>query len=250
MISLAGVTKSFGDNEVLKGIDLEVAPGTIHGYLGPNGAGKSTTMKIVLGILAQDGGTVEIAGVDPQRDPVAARRRVGYVPEVLSIYEHLTPMEFLAVLGEIHAMRRKDVEERVGQFMELLQLAPNVHQRMSSFSRGMKQKVMIAAALLHDPDVILLDEPLSGMDVNAVLIFRDLVRSLADEGKTVVYSSHMIEVVERVCDRASVLIGGEIVHQGSMDEIRAEAGSLEEIFRKEAVGDTFFSLSADIISKL
>lgn len=250
MITLQGVTKSFGDNEVLKGINLEVAPGSVHGYLGPNGAGKTTTIKIMLGILEPDGGRATIAGVDPQVDPVAARSHVGYVPEVLSIYEHLTPFEFLHVVGEIHGMERAMVRERAMDFMNLLQLSSVVHQRMAAFSRGMKQKVMVAAALIHDPQVILLDEPLSGMDVNSILVFRDLIRRLADEGKTVIYSSHMIEVVERVCDHVTVLIGGEITHRGTMEEVHKEAGSLEEIFRREAVGEAFFSLSADIIGRL
>ena len=185
MIELQGVRKSFGDNEVLKGVDLKVEPGSVHGYLGPNGAGKTTTIKIMLGILEPDAGRAIIAGVDPAVDPVGARSQVGYVPEVLSIYEHLTPFEFLHVVGEIHGMKRAKVRDRAMDFMNLLQLSTVVHQRMSAFSRGMKQKVMVAAALIHDPKVIMLDEPLSGMDVNSILVFRDLIRRLAEEGARV-----------------------------------------------------------------
>ena len=250
MIELKAICKSFGDNEVLKSVDLTVSPGSIHGYLGPNGSGKTTTIKIMLGILEPDSGEVAMGGVDPQRDPVGARSQIGYVPEVLSIYEHLTPFEFLHVVGEIHGMERSAVVERGMDFMNLFQLSTVVHQRMSAFSRGMKQKVMVTAALIHNPKIILLDEPLSGMDVNSIRVFRDLMRRLADEGKTVIYSSHMIEVVERVCDHVTVLIGGVITHRGTMEEIRREAGSLEDIFRREAVGEAFFSLSKDIISRL
>ena len=250
MISLSGVHKSYGENVVLKGIDLSVGKGTIHGFLGPNGAGKSTSLKILLGILKVDKGTVEVGGVDPSVDPVGARRQIGFVPEELSLYEHLTPHEFLHVLGEIHGMERERTDKRIGDFLDLFQIGDVRHHLLSAFSRGMKQKVMITAALLHDPAILLLDEPLSGMDVNAVLVFRDLIRSLAEEGKTIVYSSHIIEVVERVCDRVSLLIEGKIVHEGSMEDVRREAGSLEEIFRKEAVGANFFEVSHEIISRL
>ncbi|MBC8514355.1 ABC transporter ATP-binding protein [bacterium] len=249
MITFSGVHKSYGDNDVLKGVDFTVSEGTIHGYLGPNGAGKSTSLKLLLGLLVPDKGRVSIAGLNPATHPVEVRKRIGFVPEELSLYEHLTPYEFLHVLGEIHGMVRDSAEERMNNLLELFGINHVKHHLLSSFSRGMKQKVMISAALLHDPDVLLLDEPLSGMDVNAVLIFRDLIRQLANEGKTIIYSSHIIEVVERVCDRVTLLLEGQIRHEGEMSEIRKATGSLETLFR-ESPGAPIQEISLAIIEKL
>jgi len=250
MIEIKDVSMSYGDNDVLKNISLEVKPKMIHGYLGPNGAGKSTTIKLLLGLLKPNSGEIKINGVNPYEKPIEARRLIGFVPEELTIYEHLTPHEFLHVIGEIHAMSRHEVQKRIDDLLDLFELGHVMHQKMSSFSRGMKQKIMISSSVLHSPEILLLDEPLSGMDVNAVLVFRDLIKDFSNQGKTIVYSSHIVEVVERVCDKVTILIDGEIKHNLDKKEIRKSPGKLEKLFRKEAQEKSYFDLSQEIIERL
>ena len=241
---------SYGDNNVLKDISLKVQPGMIHGYLGPNGAGKSTTIKLLLGLLKPDSGVIKIHGIDPYNNPIEARKLVGFVPEELTIYEHLTPHEFLHVIGEIHEMSRAKAQKRIDDLLDLFQLGHVIHEKMSSFSRGMKQKIMISSSVIHNPEVLLLDEPLSGMDVNAVLVFRDLIQDFSKQGKTIIYSSHIVEVVERVCDKVTILIDGQIKHNLNHEEIKKNPGKLEKLFRKEAQEKSYFDLSQEIIERL
>ncbi len=250
MIEIKNVSMSYGDNNVLKNISLDVKPKMIHGYLGPNGAGKSTTIKLLLGLLKPDSGEIKINGLDPYKNPIEARKLIGFVPEELTIYEHLTPHEFLHVIGEIHDMSRSKVQNKIDNLLDLFQLGHVIHEKMSSFSRGMKQKIMISSSVLHDPEILLLDEPLSGMDVNAVLVFRDLVKDFSKQGKTIVYSSHIVEVVERVCDRVTILIDGEIKHNLDKKDINEKPGHLEKLFRKEAQEKSYFDLSQEIIERL
>ena len=250
MIEIKNIKMSYGDNNVLKDISLKVNPGMIHGYLGPNGAGKSTTIKLLLGLLKPDSGTVKIHGINPYKNPIEARKLVGFVPEELTIYEHLTPHEFLHVIGEIHEMSRDETQKRIDDLLDLFQLGHVIHQKMSSFSRGMKQKIMISSSVIHNPEVLLLDEPLSGMDVNAVLVFRDLIQDFSKQGKTIIYSSHIVEVVERVCDKVTILIDGQIKHNLEREEIEKNPGKLEKLFRKEAQEKSYFDLSQEIIERL
>jgi len=250
MIEIKNIKMSYGDNNVLKDISLKVEPGMIHGYLGPNGAGKSTTIKLLLGLLKPDSGVVKIHGINPYKNPIEARRLVGFVPEELTIYEHLTPHEFLHVIGEIHEMPRLEVQKRIDDLLDLFQLGHVIHEKMSSFSRGMKQKIMISSSVIHNPEVLLLDEPLSGMDVNAVLVFRDLIQDFSKQGKTIIYSSHIVEVVERVCDKVTILIDGQIKHNLEHKEIKKNPGKLEKLFRKEAQEKSYFDLSQEIIERL
>ena len=250
MIEIKNVCMSYGNNNVLKNISLDVKPKMIHGYLGPNGAGKSTTIKLLLGLLKPDSGEIKINGLNPYKNPIEARRLIGFVPEELTIYEHLTPHEFLHVIGEIHNMSRNEVQSKIDDLLDLFQLGHVIHEKMSSFSRGMKQKIMISSSVLHNPEILLLDEPLSGMDVNAVLVFRDLIQDFSKQGKTIIYSSHIVEVVERVCDKVTILIDGEIKHNLDKKEINENPGNLEKLFRKEAQEKSYFDLSQEIIERL
>ena len=201
-------------------------------------------------MLKPDSGTVKIHGINPYKNPIEARKLVGFVPEELTIYEHLTPHEFLHVIGEIHEMSRDETQKRIDDLLDLFQLGHVIHQKMSSFSRGMKQKIMISSSVIHNPEVLLLDEPLSGMDVNAVLVFRDLIQDFSKQGKTIIYSSHIVEVVERVCDKVTILIDGQIKHNLEREEIEKNPGKLEKLFRKEAQEKSYFDLSQEIIERL
>lgn len=231
LIQVADVRKRYGDVEALKGISFSIGPGEICGYLGPNGAGKSTTVKILTGLLRPDAGWARVAGYDPALQPVEAKRRLGYVPETAALFEALTAYEYLTFVGGLHGLSDRDLRFRIGKFLQLFQLGAEASQRMSGYSKGMRQKVAIAAALLHDPPVVLLDEPLNGLDANAAFMVKEILRNLAREGKAVLFCSHVLEVVERLCDRVVILDRGQIVADGPMERIKATAG-LEDFFRR------------------
>lgn len=247
-ISIRQLTKGYADKPVLRGIDLEVQPGQVLGYIGPNGAGKTTTVKILMGMLGDFGGEVRVCGFDVRQDPLEVKRRVGYVPETAALYEALTPMEFLKFVGRVHGLADGDTEQRAREMLGLFELSDELDHRMATFSKGMRQKVLLTAGVLHNPEVLFLDEPLSGLDANSALTVKEIVARLARMGKTIFYCSHVMDVVERVSDRIVILSGGQIVADGSFEQLQAtsSAASLERIFSQltsqggqEAVADRF-----------
>ncbi len=232
-ILIRGLIKSFGKNQVIRGIDLDVAPGQVFGYIGPNGAGKSTTVKILVGMLQGFKGTVEVAGIDVNENPLEVKRRIGYVPENAELYAELTVQEHLLLVGRLQGLSDELVVDRSAAILEQFDLGARSHSRIGSLSKGMRQKVMFTAALLHNPDILFLDEPLSGLDVHSTVLVKELVSALAKSGKTIFYCSHMMDVVERVCDRIAILSNGVIAAEGSFAELTAQSedgGSLERIF--------------------
>jgi ABC-2 type transport system ATP-binding protein len=233
-LELAGVRKAFGPRTVLDGIDLVIERGTILGYIGPNGAGKTTTVKILCGLMPSFEGQVRVLGLDPRKEPLAVKRRIGYVPENAVLYELLTVAEFLLLAGRLHGLADGLVRRRAQVFLEVFELADRLGTRIQALSKGMRQKVLLTSALLHDPELVVLDEPLSGLDVNATILVKELIKALAASGKTVFYCSHVMDVVERVCDRIAILDGGRLVAQGSFEELQAArgGGSLEQIFAR------------------
>jgi ABC-2 type transport system ATP-binding protein len=226
--------RSFGQKEVLKGVSFTVEPGEIFGYLGPNGAGKTTTLRILTGMIRADAGEVKIGGLDITREPLEAKRRLGYVPESGALYEHLTPREFFEFLGAIYEVEAEPLRRRASELMDLFELSSEWDNPISGFSRGMKQKILIISALLHNPEVLLLDEPLNALDVRAVLAVKDLLKALAADGKIVFYSSHLLEIVERMCHRVAILHDGVIKAMGGVHEILrgGQQKTLEEVFRQ------------------
>jgi ABC-2 type transport system ATP-binding protein len=231
-IELRGLTKTFGRRDVLSGVNLVVQPGTVFGYLGPNGAGKSTTVKILCGMLADFGGEAWVAGVDVRREPMEVKRRIGYVPENAALYDALTVTELLRFVGRLHDLDDRLVRRRGMALLEAFDLGARAHSRLGALSKGMRQKVLFTTALLHDPALLFLDEPLSGLDVQSVLLVKELIRLLADRGRTLFYCSHVMDVVERVCDRIAILSAGAIVADGTFEELRrrSDEARLEAIF--------------------
>lgn len=239
IIQIRNLTMRYGDKPVLHGIDLDIAPGQVLGYIGPNGAGKSTTVKILIGVLQGFGGQVSVCGFDVAREPLEVKRRIGYVPESAALYEMLTPMEYLRFVGRLHALTDAEVEKRGRQMLDLLGLSKEADQRIATFSKGMRQKVLITAGVIHNPDVLFLDEPLSGLDANSVVTVKELIALLAREGKTIFYCSHVMDVVERVADRIIIIAGGRVIADGTFTELQAQMAtdrtapgrtSLESIF--------------------
>jgi ABC-2 type transport system ATP-binding protein len=221
-------------NEVLKGINLEVDPGQIIGYIGPNGAGKSTTLKIICGLLDSFKGNVEVAGFDIRKNPIEVKQRIGYIPELANLYESLTPMEYFSFISEMRGLELKPTLERAHKLLALFEIEGNANQRVGSFSKGMKQKVLITSALLHNPEILFMDEPLSGLDANSVITVKEIITQMASEGKTIFYSSHLMDVVEKVSDRIILINQGTIVADGTFAEIKGTGNdeSLEKLFAR------------------
>lgn len=233
IITIKNLSKIYGDKKALDNVTLDIFPGQIIGYIGPNGAGKSTTVKILVGIIQDYEGDVNVNGIDIAENVFEVKKKVGYIPELTELYDLLTPREYLTFIGKLYHLANDVIESRMMNMLDLFGLKDNIDQRMDGFSKGMKQKVLITSGLLHNPQIIILDEPLSGLDANAVIMVKELLQILKSEGKTIFYCSHMMDVVEKVSDRIVLINNGQIVADGTIDELRKDSGdSLEQIFSK------------------
>ncbi len=236
VIRLHQLAKRYGEVDAVRGLDLEIPTGQLVGLLGPNGAGKSTTVKMLTGMLPPSGGRAEVFGIDVASDPVAVKRMVGYVPESGAVFETLTGWEYLQLVAALHGLAEEEARSRILRFAEFFELTEQNLRRelLAAYSKGMRQKVVITAALLHGPRAIFFDEPLNGLDANAALGFKTLITSLAREGKTIIYCSHLLDVVERVCERIVIIHQGRLIADGSLAHLQGETGetSLERIFNR------------------
>jgi ABC-2 type transport system ATP-binding protein len=234
VISLQQLTKRFGAQTAVDGLTLEIAAGQIVGFLGPNGAGKSTTLKMLTGMLEPTSGTATVCGFDLRSQVLEVKRNVGFVPESGAVFESLTGLEYLEMIAALYAIPKVAARARIEQFIAFFDLsfATLTDKLLGAYSKGMRRKVVITAALLHNPPVVFFDEPLDGLDANAAVGFKALIQTLAREGKTIVYSSHILDVVERVCDRVIVIDRGKLLLDGAPDELVAKsgAGTLERLF--------------------
>jgi ABC-2 type transport system ATP-binding protein len=234
ILSIKDLRMKYDDRYVLKGVNVDVYPGQIIGYIGPNGAGKSTTVKIMLGLVEGYTGEVNIFGRSIADGDVEYKRRIGYVPEVAEIYDNLTASEYLTFIGELYGLSRDEADRKARELMTCFGLSDQYEARISSFSKGMRQKVLLVASMLHNPDLLFLDEPLSGLDANSVIIVKEILAQLSAQGKTIFYSSHIMEVVEKISNRIILLTDGQIAADGSFEELkeRSKEGTLEEIFNE------------------
>jgi ABC-2 type transport system ATP-binding protein len=228
------LTKRFAGIAVVKGVDFTIQPGEIVGYLGPNGSGKTTTVRMLAGLLDPSEGRVEYGGRDIHHDPLAYRRELGYIQEEPFLYPFLSGREYLELIGRLREIPEPLLTTKIDRFLDLFGILPAADQAIASYSKGMRQKVLITASLLHDPAVVLFDEPESGLDVTTTLVLRHLIRLLATRGKVVLYCSHILEVVERVCTRVIVLHEGAVVADDSVDRLQTlmSLSSLEGVFSK------------------
>jgi len=232
MLELREITKKFSVVPAVNNVSFVVEPSEIVGYLGPNGAGKTTTIKMLTGLLEPTSGQIFYKGKNIRKNIYDYKKKVGYVPEQSDIYPHMSAYDYLLMVGRLRLIPERLVKSKIERFMKLFDLSVDMHSSISTFSKGMLQKVLITSALLHDPEILLLDEPLSGLDVTTGLIVRDLVQLLAKEGKIIIYSSHILEVVEKICERAIIIHKGSIVADDSVENLRnlMHLPSLEEIF--------------------
>jgi ABC-2 type transport system ATP-binding protein len=234
VVSIQNLQKNYGKKQVLHRIDLVIKSGQIIGYIGPNGAGKSTTVKILCGLISEFKGEVSIFGMDLRTRTLEIKKQVGYIPENAILYESLTPMEFMEFIGEMRCLDRDQTRTKAEALMEIFEMKANIHQRISTFSKGMRQKVLICSGLLHNPDLIFMDEPLSGLDANSVIMVKEMLIHLAREGKTIFYSSHLMDVVEKISDRIILIDQGKVIADGSFEELSKLANdeNLEKMFTR------------------
>ena len=235
MIEITGLTKRYGSFTAVDALDLTVPRGELFGFLGPNGAGKTTTMRMLAGILRPTSGTVKIAGLDVWTDPVAAKSKLGFIPDRPFIYEKLTGVEFIRFVAGLYGQHGAIVERRGRELLALFDLEEWRDELVESYSHGMRQKLIIASAFVHRPEVIVVDEPHVGLDPKSIKILRDLFKEYTRRGHTILMSTHTLEVAERLCDRIAIIQGGKIRSQGTMDDIRRDVArggeeGLEQIF--------------------
>jgi ABC-2 type transport system ATP-binding protein len=240
-LEVRGLAKSFA-RPAVAGLDLTVRSGEFYALLGPNGAGKTTTLRMVSGLLKPDAGSISVFGIDALADPVAAKRLVAWVSDEPMIYDKLTPFEYLEFVAGLWSIDAAAAGPRATALIGQLGLTPHAHERCEGFSRGMRQKVALAGALIHDPLLIILDEPLTGLDAGAARIVKDVLIGRVRAGATVIMTTHILEVAERMAERIGVIAEGRLVAEGTLDELRAQAGrgehTLEEVFLAIVAGDT------------
>ena len=248
MLELGNVSKRFFGSLAVDNVSFRAHPGEVTGYLGPNGSGKSTTIKMIVGLIDMTSGEISFNGHSIQHDVIAWKQRLGYVPEEPHLYAHLSGLEYLVMVGQLRDLPARPTADRIDGLLRLLALHDDRHVAVSAYSKGMRQKVLLAAALLHNPDLLLLDEPFSGLDVGSALVLRSVIQELAGRGKVVLFSSHELETVERVCSHVVILHRGKVAADDSIERLRTlmALSTLEEIFAHLAVEQDTATVSRQI----
>lgn len=235
-LQVDNVAKSFGNRLAVQNVTFNLDAGQVLGLLGPNGSGKSTLMKIIVGIMKPDSGTIFVNGVDVAKDPITVKRNVGFVPESPRLYEFLSGIEYLDFVADVHGLSAAEKEERIKEFLKALDLEGRENELINGYSQGMKQKLAIIAGLLHRPRILVLDEPLNALDPRSARIVKDLVHKLRDDGVPTVFSTHVLEIADAICDRIVIMYEGQILADGTAQELRSKGGTpgstLEEVFLK------------------
>ncbi|MFA5577178.1 MAG: ABC transporter ATP-binding protein [Tissierellaceae bacterium] len=235
MLKIKNVSKSYskGNIRAVDDISLDIRPGEIFGFLGPNGAGKTTTIKMIVGLLKPDDGTIAIDGVNVWEDPLRAKSMISYVPDNPEVYDRLKGIEYLNFIGDMYGIAKEERQRKLDHYLELFNIKDAVGDLIASYSHGMKQKLVLTSALLNNPKLFILDEPMVGLDPKSSFNLKEVMRNMCNEGKTVFFSTHVLEVAEKLCDRIAIINKGKIIAMGTMDELRSHAidrKSLENIF--------------------
>lgn len=229
MLSIRGLTKAYGSKKAVDNLTLEIQPGEIYGFIGHNGAGKTTTIKACCGILNFESGEIYVDGLSIKEKPLECKRRIAYIPDNPDLYDFLSGIKYLNFVADIYGVSKKEREERIRKYSDLLGLTSDLGQSVSAYSHGMKQKLAIISALIHNPKLMLLDEPFVGLDPKAAHVLKGLMRELCDAGGAIFFSTHVLEVAEKLCDKIAVIKGGKLIMSGTTEEVRGNT-SLEEVF--------------------
>ena len=229
MLNIQHLTKVYGDKKAVDDLSLHIRPGEIYGFIGHNGAGKTTTLKSCCGILGFDGGEILVDGVSIRTDPLACKRKMAYIPDNPDLYEYMTGIQYLNFIGDVFGVPAEERRERIRRYGDLFELTRDLAQPVSAYSHGMKQKLAILSALLHSPKLMLMDEPFVGLDPKASHQLKILMRQMCDQGGAIFFSTHVLEVAEKLCDKVAIIRGGRLVRAGTMEEVKGD-DSLEEVF--------------------
>ena len=229
MLKIAHLTKTFGEKKAVDDLSLEIAPGEIYGFIGHNGAGKTTTLKSVVGIQQFDAGEITIGGISLKKDPLACKRQLAYIPDNPDLYEYMTGIKYLNFIADIFGVDAALRRERIRRYADAFELTGDLAQPIAAYSHGMKQKLAIIAAWLHEPRLILMDEPFVGLDPKAAHLLKGMMREICDRGGAIFFSTHVLEVAEKLCDKVAIIKGGKLIRSGTMEEVKGD-DSLEEVF--------------------
>ena len=229
MLRLENLTKTYGEKRAVDNLSLHIAPGEIYGFIGHNGAGKTTTLKAVVGILQFDKGEVFIKGESIRKNPLACKQKIAYIPDNPDLYEFMTGIKFLNFIADIFGVPEEKRQERIRKYADLFEMTENLAQPIASYSHGMKQKLAIISAWIHEPKLIIMDEPFVGLDPKAAHILKQMMREICDEGGAIFFSTHVLEVAEKLCDKVAIIRNGQLIQSGTMQEVKGD-DSLEEVF--------------------
>lgn len=229
MLNIQHLAKAYGEKKAVDDLSLHIAPGEIYGFIGHNGAGKTTTLKAVAGILNYDEGTILVDGVDNRKNPLDCKRRTAYIPDNPDIYDFMTGIKYLNFVADIFGVGSAERQERIRKYADLFELTGDLGQAIATYSHGMKQKLAIISAFIHEPKLILMDEPFVGLDPKAAHILKGMMRELCDKGGAIFFSTHVLEVAEKLCNKVAIIKDGRLIRQGTMEEVKGDA-SLEQVF--------------------
>ena len=229
MLRIENLTKTYGEKRAVDNLSLHIAPGEIYGFIGHNGAGKTTTLKAVVGILQFDKGEVFIKGESIRKNPLACKQKIAYIPDNPDLYEFMTGIKFLNFIADIFGVTEEKRQERIRKYADLFEMTENLAQPIASYSHGMKQKLAIISAWIHEPKLIIMDEPFVGLDPKAAHILKQMMREICDEGGAIIFSTHVLEVAEKLCDKVAIIRNGQLIQSGTMQEVKGD-DSLEEVF--------------------
>lgn len=229
MLRIEDLTKTYGEKRAVDNLSLHIAPGEIYGFIGHNGAGKTTTLKAVVGILQFDKGEVFIKGESIRKNPLACKQKIAYIPDNPDLYEFMTGIKFLNFIADIFGVPEEKRQERIRKYADLFEMTENLAQPIASYSHGMKQKLAIISAWIHEPKLIIMDEPFVGLDPKAAHILKQMMREICDEGGAIFFSTHVLEVAEKLCDKVAIIRNGQLIQSGTMQEVKGD-DSLEEVF--------------------
>ena len=229
MLKIAHLTKTFGEKKAVDDLSLEIAPGEIYGFIGHNGAGKTTTLKSVVGIQQFDAGEITIGGISLKKDPLACKRQLAYIPDNPDLYDFMTGIKYLNFIADIFGVSASDRQERIRNYADLFELTDDLAQPIAAYSHGMKQKLAILSAWIHDPKLIIMDEPFVGLDPKASHLLKGMMREVCDGGGAIFFSTHVLEVAEKLCDKVAIIKAGKLIRSGTMEEVKGD-DSLEDVF--------------------
>lgn len=229
MLNISHLTKTYGDKKAVDDLSLHIAPGEIYGFIGHNGAGKTTTLKAAVGILGFDGGDISIGGISVREDPLSCKKMLAYIPDNPDLYDYMSGIKYLNFIADVFGVGAKERRERIRKYADLFELTNDLAQPISAYSHGMKQKLAIISAWLHEPKLIIMDEPFVGLDPRAAHILKGMMREMCDRGGAIFFSTHVLEVAERLCDKVAIIKGGKLIRCGTMEEVKGDT-SLEDVF--------------------